>query len=248
MNIHLRTLIDRPFAIPAAILALGLLLGLLGISYGLIHRSTSNTISVTGSAEQSVTADTASWTIDLTRTVPQDSLSAASDAIGTDAKSVATYLQDQKLASSSVIEGVITTSPNYSSNGGTPLSYTVSESVTVSTSEVQKIDAFSHNLSGIQKVISGGTVLSPEAPAYYVSSLPQLRVSLVGKAVADAKARAKEIAKSGDSSVGALSSASSGVVQITPVNSTSGDDYGSYDTSTIEKKVMVTAHASFYVN
>ena len=85
------------------------------------------------------------------------------------------------------------------------------------------------------------------SPEYYVSTLPQLRVSLVGQAVKDAKARAVEMANSGDSSVGALKSAASGVVQVLAPNSTSVEDYGSYDTSTIQKQVMVTARAVFYV-
>jgi hypothetical protein len=72
-------------------------------------------------------------------------------------------------------------------------------------------------------------------------------VSLVGQAIADAKARAVQIAKAGGSSVGALKSASSGVVQVLAPSSTNVEDYGSYDTSTIEKEVMVTARATFYV-
>jgi hypothetical protein len=247
MNLHLRTLADRPFVVPAGILAICLLLGLLGISYGLLHRAAGSTISVTGSATEDVTADTASWAIGLSRTTTQDGLTSAYTAIGHDAAAVASYLNEQKFASSTPEEGVVTTNPIYPSSGAAPTTYTVTENVTIRTSDVQKVDALSHNLSAAQGLISTGTILSPEAPAYYVSTLPQLRVSLVGKAVADAKARAKEIAKSGGSVVGALNSASSGVVQVTPMNSTSADDYGSYDTTTIKKQVMVTAHASFYV-
>lgn len=247
MNTSIRELVDRPFVVPALILSIALLLGLAIIGYGLGHRNASNVISVTGSASESVTADTASWTIDLNRTAPPEGITSAYGALAKDSASVSAFLKAQKLASSTVTQGVVSSSPNYNSNGGTPTTYTVTERVTVNTTDVQKIDALSHDLSSLQNGISSDTILSPEPPAYYISTLPNLRVTLVGKAVEDAKARAKEIAKSGGSSVGALNSASSGVVQITAPNSTSADDYGSYDTSTIQKVVMVTAHVSFYV-
>jgi hypothetical protein len=69
----------------------------------------------------------------------------------------------------------------------------------------------------------------------------------LGEAITDAKARAEEIAKSGGAKVGKLMSASSGVVQVLAPNSTNVEDYGSYDTSTIQKEVSVTARASFGV-
>jgi hypothetical protein len=69
----------------------------------------------------------------------------------------------------------------------------------------------------------------------------------LGQAIADAKARAVEIAKSGGASIGKLKSASSGVVQVMAPNSTNVEDYGSYDTSTIDKEVSVTARAAFVV-
>ena len=94
--------------------------------------------------------------------------------------------------------------------------------------------------------IAPDTRLSPQQPEYYISKLPALRVSLLGRAIADARARASEIAKSGSTAVGALKSASSGVVQVMAPNSTNVEDYGSYDTSTIQKQVMVSARVTFY--
>ena len=55
------------------------------------------------------------------------------------------------------------------------------------------------------------------------------------------------IASSTGQTVGKLKSASSGVVQVMQPNSTDVSDYGSYDTSTIEKEVSVTARAVFFV-
>ena len=80
---------------------------------------------------------------------------------------------------------------------------------------------------------------------YYISSLPELRVSLLGEAVKDAESRANSLAEASGKRVGKLKSASSGVVQVLSTNSTDISDYGSYDTSQINKQVMVTVKASF---
>jgi hypothetical protein len=47
--------------------------------------------------------------------------------------------------------------------------------------------------------------------------------------------------------VGRLKSASSGVVQVLAPNSIDVSDYGSYDLQTIDKEVMLTARAVFFV-
>ncbi len=80
---------------------------------------------------------------------------------------------------------------------------------------------------------------------YYYSKLPDLRVSLLSDAVKDAKARAEQIAQGTGRGIGNVLSASNGVVQVISPNSVDVSDYGSYDTSSIEKDVMVTIKASF---
>lgn len=63
----------------------------------------------------------------------------------------------------------------------------------------------------------------------------------------NALARAKQIASSTGSSVGALKSASKGVFQITPVNSTNVSDYGTYDTSLIDETVKAVITVRYFV-
>jgi hypothetical protein len=77
--------------------------------------------------------------------------------------------------------------------------------------------------------------------------LSDLRVSLLGDALKDAKARANEIARASNQNIGKLKSASSGVVQVLAPNSTDTSDYGTYDTSTINKDISVTVRATFVV-
>jgi hypothetical protein len=59
--------------------------------------------------------------------------------------------------------------------------------------------------------------------------------------------RAGKIVESAGSNLGKLRSASMGVMQITPVNSTDVSDYGYYDTTSIEKQITAIVRASFAV-
>ncbi len=238
--------INWSIVIPALSLSLALFFGLWVLGMYISNRGDS-TIAVTGSALQNIKADQATWRIDVRRTAYASGTSVTYSQVSKDAKIVADYFTSQKMASSTVTESVISTDENYSQDQNTPKTYNVHEFITVQTVDVDSIDKLSRELGSLTSKVSVGTLISPMAPEYYVSLLPELRVSLVGQAVKDAKDRAVEIAKSGGSSVGALKSASSGVVQVLAPNSTSVEDYGSYDTSTIQKQVMVTARAVFYV-
>jgi uncharacterized protein len=240
-------IIDRPFVLPALVIGISILGGLWVLSAGISSRGADSTITVTGSATQNVQADQAKWRIEIRRTAYSGGTASAYAQIARDGEAVKKYFQDQKLASSSITASVISTDENYKQYASDPTTYNVSETITIETTDVEKIDQLSRQLGALSSKIDAGTLLSPQQPEYFVSTLPQLRVSLIGKAVQDARARAVEIAKSGSTTVGALKSASSGVVQVLSPNSTNVEDYGSYDTSTIQKQVMVTARAVFYV-
>ena len=239
-------IIYQPFVIPSIVGGVFLVVGLWILGVNISNRG-DNTIAVTGSASQSIKADQATWRIDVRRNAYTSGTAVAYTQVAKDGDVVNAYFKSQNLASSTVIESVISTDENYNQDQNAPKSYNVHETVTVQTTDVDAIDGLSRQLGPLTAKVSADTLLSPQAPEYYVSTLPQLRVSLVGQAVQDAKARAVQIAKSGGSSVGALKSASSGVVQVLAPNSTNVEDYGSYDTSTIQKQVMVTARAVFYV-
>jgi hypothetical protein len=70
---------------------------------------------------------------------------------------------------------------------------------------------------------------------------------MLTEAIKDAKARAEKIANSSGKRVGVIKSASMGVVQVLSPNSVDVSDYGTYDTSTINKEVMVTVKALFTI-
>jgi hypothetical protein len=237
---------DRPFVVPSIFLAVALLAGLALVGWGISGRGNQNTISVTGSASENATADEATWAIDLQQIAYSNDVAGVSTEVANDANAISKYLNAQNLASSSVTIAAVTASENYSQNG-TAQSYTITDTVTVSTSDVNKINTLSQNIGALDNVVYDGSVVSPEQPQYFISDLAAMRISLLGEAIKDAKARATQIAQSGGSSVGALEDASSGVVQVATPDSANSEDDGEYDTSTIQKEVTETVRADFYV-
>jgi len=95
-------------------------------------------------------------------------------------------------------------------------------------------------------LISDGVSINSWPPQYFYGDLNAVKVRLIGAATRDAQLRAEQFASGSGVTVGALRSASQGVFQITRPNSTETADYGSYDTSTVEKvvKAVVTVEYS----
>ena len=77
--------------------------------------------------------------------------------------------------------------------------------------------------------------------------MEQLKLELLGNATKNAYDRAKALAENSRGKVGALNSASQGVFQITPVDSTDVSDGGEYDTTTIEKKVKAVVTLEYHI-
>ena len=72
-------------------------------------------------------------------------------------------------------------------------------------------------------------------------------VAQIGAATKDSLLRAQQFAANSGVMVGPLRSASQGVFQITSPNSTETADYGSYDTSTVEKLVKAVVTVEYAV-
>jgi hypothetical protein len=131
---------------------------------------------------------------------------------------------------------------NYDVPQGGERSYTLRQTIDINSADVNAISEIAKN---IQPLIDKGVIFSTSSLEFTYSKLPEERVSMLADAVKDAQARAMSLAQSSGKVVGQLKSASSGVVQVMSANSTDVSDYGSYDTSKIEKNIMMTVKASF---
>jgi hypothetical protein len=123
--------------------------------------------------------------------------------------------------------------------------YELSRSFEYSASDVQQIARLAGEAS---KLISDGVAINSMPPQYFFTDLNAVKVRLIGAATRDSLERAQQFAANSGVTVGPLRSASQGVFQITSPNSTETADYGSYDTSTVEKLVKAVVTVEYAVS
>jgi uncharacterized protein len=201
-----------------------------------------NTLSVTGSAKQQITSDTAKWRSSFSRTVAPSELNFGYSKMKADELLALNFLKENGVNEKDIIISPVAMNQNFKYDPNASKDYTLTQTVEVQSSDVNKITEIAKST---QNLIEKGVIFSSDSLEYYYSKLPDLRVAMLADAIKDAKARAQEIAVSSQKKVGSIKSASMGVVQVLPVNSIEISDYGSYDTQTIEKEVMVTVKALF---
>jgi uncharacterized protein len=216
---------------------------LIGHSFYAVH-TLDQTLSVTGSATEEVRADSVKWTIGVQRYAYADGLGSVQYQVQRDAQAVRDWLTKKGIQSEEITINPVFSNEEYNQNNGAPRRWAVHVDVVVAAKDVERIAELSHEVTGL---VSQGIFVSPQMPEYFVTSLPEMRVNLMGKAIKDARVRAEKIAESSGRGVGKLQSAASGVVQVMAKNSVDVSDYGSYDTSTIDKKIMVTVRAAFFL-
>lgn len=246
----METSTPRPDTKLAAAVALGLLLavGLLAGGYAISRvRLQPETLAVTGSAKERVRADRGEIAGSVSRTVGQSELArgyelVAADVAATRKAFVAAGFADGDLEAA---PAVANESQVWSNGTYVRTDYVVSAQLTARSGDVDLVARAAESVG--PSLAARGVFFQSWGPSYTVSNLPDLRVKLLGEAVADAERRAKSIAENAGASVGPLSSAEGGVVQVLAPDSTQVDDYGSYDTSTVEKDVLVTVRAKFSV-
>jgi hypothetical protein len=82
---------------------------------------------------------------------------------------------------------------------------------------------------------------------YLYTKLDELKIEMLGKATANARQRAEQLATNSGGRVGPLRSANQGVFQITPKYSTEISNYGTYSTTTIEKKIKAVVTIEYSI-
>lgn len=226
----------------SVIIGLSFIIGFIIISYSLIQiKSFDNLLVVTGSSKQLVVSDIAKWNASFSRNSYDTNLNDGYTKMKSDEEIVISFLREN-----GVSENEITITPvsmqkdyKYDSNYDKPDEYTLTQNVTIESNDIEKIKLIS---TSAQSVIEKGVIFSANAPQYYYSKLSESRIDLLPLAMEDARKRAESIS---GKKAGSLKSVSMGVVQVLQPNSVDISDYGMYDTSTVEKEIMITVRASF---
>lgn len=232
-------------------MAFGLILGLALIisagigSFTFYKLRSMDYISTTGSAKKPVVSDKVKWSTSITRSIRQSTIKDGYTKLDADLKEVKSFLTTNGIPAESIDISPVFMNEVYEQNPGTDKKYNLVQNIEIQSADVQKISDLSKNTNSL--VADKGVLFSTNSLEFYYSKLPEVRVELLANAVGDAKARAEQLAKAGGKKIGALQSASSGVVQVMAPNSVEVSDYGMYDTSKINKEIMVTVKASFEI-
>lgn len=230
-----------------ATLALGFTLSSYILSNALARIRHEHTIKVKGVAETTVESDSARWK--AIYTVRNPVLANGYAELESKQQLVQTFFDQAKVpAEECTFSSVTLRTENKRDAQGFPTSeletYLLSQAVEVTSRDVQRIDAVSKTIT---QLIKEGVEIESQPPQFVYSSVEQIKLDLLAKATQNAYERARTLAENSHGRVGRLSSASQGVFQITPVDSTEVTDYGSYDTTTIRKNVKAVVTLEFQI-
>ncbi len=233
----------------AAVLAVGLIISswLLGSSLVKI-KTAGNTITVTGSAKKAIKSDLAEWNGTFLAKSPE--LTSAYSQLKVSQTKVKSYLQSEGITEKDIVFSSINTNIKYVilPNGqwsNQIEGYELSQTVQIRSKDVDKITDLSRKATDL---INQGVEIQSNPPQYYYTKIADLKVEMLSLATQDAMKRAQQIAKNAGSKVGALRSAKMGVFQITPPYSNDISDYGTNDTSSLEKEITAVMTCEFEID
>jgi hypothetical protein len=235
-----------PFLIPAGVLAVGILLAATVFgSFFYSTRTQKSTIQVVGSANERFTSDVAKWRLTISRQVGDLELASGYAQLQSDLNGLIQDLQDAGIDSSVISIQPVNAHPMWGPEGRRE-GYNVTQGLYVLSEDPDKIESLALNPG---QLLEGGVLLEGSYIEYYYSRIAELKHSLLAKATADARSRASEIAGEEDGrNLGAMISGRAGVFQITEPYSTDVSGGGMHSTSTKEKEISVTVHATFEAN
>lgn len=202
-----------------------------------------DTIEVTGSTKEAVVADRGRLVLNLEAKTGMFNQAEGVVNLEKGVADITKYLNDKNLTEIETPAG--NTNANYvypDRAAAIQTGYTISRSVIVRGTDLEAMNQLANNISPLA---GKGYTVSVYGLELTYSKLDEMRVRLLSNAIADAKDRAEAIAANTGRNVGPLRNATAGVVQVLSEGSIDVSDYGSYDTSSMNKEVMVTARVKF---
>lgn len=239
--------ISRGLVAFGVLMALGMSLAAFILGFQTKHiGSAKQSITVKGVAEQPVKATKAEWQLVVrsNRETPQATL----DALRAERAALDAFLQEYGFDAATLYQSAESVEPNmvYESNASgrsieVQRGYNGRQILSVRTENLEKV------VTARAKIVefkAKGHSVDGNDLDFLVGNLDEIKLSLIGAATQNAKARAMEFAKNGDVAVGVMRAASQGTFDILSANSKSEEDAygGNYDTSSIDKiaRVVVT--------
>jgi len=214
-------------------------------------RNTSG-ITATGSANCNFESDLIVWRGSFTTS--GDTTAVAYNTIKKDAELIKKYLLDNDITKEEIVFSSVNIVQNttslYNDNGDyigeVPNGYSLSQEVSITSSDVDKVEKISRDISAL---IESGVELTSGSPEYYYTKLDELKLQLIEQATENAKQRVDIIAQNSNSQLGELLGANLGVFQITAQNSASEEfSYGgTFNTSSRFKTATITVNLNYSI-
>ncbi len=169
-----------------------------------------------------------------------------------DAEELKAYLFENGVTEEELVFNSVDTSPTYQTRYdeyGNYLEeyqagYELSQTLTVTSSDIDKVELISRDIT---KLIESGVQFTSYSPEYYCTKLDEVKLDLIQKATENAKQRIDIMAEGTGGRPGKLLTASLGVFQITAKNSGTGEySYsGAFDTSSRYKTATITVRLNY---
>lgn len=210
-------------------------------------------LAVTGSAEQQIKSDEVKWTGQFSINCQLNDLKSGYAQMANKKAQIMNFFNKNGVSEQEVTIAPVMMNQTYPEIKYNPQTaqvlgegaindYTLSQTVVVQSGDVNKITNLTQNVGSL---IDEGVNFTTQNLEYFYTKLPEIRGELIAKAVTDAQERAKKIAAATGVSLGPLVSVNTGVLQLTPINSTDASGEGTYDTTTIDKKLTAVVRTSF---
>lgn len=234
------------------IIGVSVIISCAALAFGLAHfkSDSEHTIAATGSASVDFEADTIIWrgTYSAWAVSSKD----AYKKIRKDADRVLDYLLENDLEEDEIVFNSVDITKNYKDNyddngnyiGSEPNGYTLTQSVVITSDNVENVEMISRDISSL---LDSGVELTSESPEYYYSGLDELKLDLIDKASQNARDRIDIIAGNAGANLGKLKNSNLGVFQITAKNSGTGSySYdGAFDSSSRYKTASITVRLEY---
>ena len=238
--------------VSALIIGLCVVASCAALAYGMAHfkSDTSHTIAATGSASVDFESDIIIWrgSFSATAYTSKD----AYKRIKKDAGLVEDYLKDNGLNEDEIVFSSVDIMQNFKDNydengnyiGREEDGYTLTQSVTITSSDIDGVEMISRDIS---RLLDSGVEFTSGSPEYYYSDLDALKLDLIDKASANARDRIDIMAANAGAVPDKLKTSSLGVFQITAKNSGTGSySYdGAFDNSSRNKTASITVRLEY---
>lgn len=224
----------------------------ISIGWGLAHfrSDVEHSISATGSASMNFESDLIVWRGDFS--AQAETSEDAYRRLKQDSEAVKKYLKENGIAESDISFSSVNinyiTRDIYDENGnyrGYEFDgYELSQTVTVSSSNLDVVEMVSTNISSL---LASGIQFTSSAPEYYYTKIDDLKLELIEKATENSKQRVDIMASKAGAKLGKLSNSSLGVFQITAMN-TGASSYsydGCLDISSRMKTATITVKLTY---